>query len=239
MENPIFDVYAPLIRQWDERTKVSPDVFPGCQLWRDVDAQTPDLAWTALVASVDNLAALLKLYEHDSDEFHEMATFVIARAPILAASTAHWLLSPKKYQRRISRGLSLLENNLTNIETFQAPLLKEYDDESEQFEREINLERTRISAQLKKLNLEPKEKPSDTWIVSDVSRTLEKDKRCSHAQVLGLWRLCSGHAHAMRWAAKMPKPEDPYTAMNDLMGVGVSLTYAAFELWDERTLVES
>lgn len=239
MDDPIFDAYAPMIREWDERTKVPPDVLPGCQLSRDVEAQTPELAWTALVASVDNLAALLKLYEHESQEFHEMATFVIARAPILAASTAYWLLSPTKYQRRISRGLSLLESNLTNIEAFQAPLLKDNDQTSMQLEHEINRERTRIAEQRKKFGLAPKEKPTDTWIVGDVSRILEKDDRCSHMQVLGLWRLCSGHAHAMRWAAKMPKPANPYTAMNDLMGVGVALTHATFELWDQRTHVPS
>lgn len=237
MDDPIFDAYAPKIREWDERTKVSPEIFPGCQLRKDAEAQTPELAWTVLVASVDSLATLLKLHEHESEEFHEMATFVIARAPILAASTAHWLLSPGKYHRRISRGLSLLESNLTNIESFSAPLADDNDDATEQLEVEIKRERTRIAEQLKKLGLEPKEKPADTWIVGDVSRTLEKDGRCSHAQVLGLWRLCSGHAHAMRWAAKMPKPENPYTAMNDLMGVGVALTNAAFDLWDERTRV--
>lgn len=237
MDDPIYDAYAPLIREWDERVKVSPNVFPGCQLWRDVDAQTPELAWTALVASVDNLAALLKLYEHESMEFHEIATFIVARAPILAACTAHWLLSPTKYQRRISRGLSLLEDNLTNIEAFSAPLAADNDNATEQLEIEIGRERTRIADQLEQLGLEPKQKPSDTWIVGDVSRNLEKDGRCSHAQVQGLWRLCSGHAHAMRWAAKMPKPENPYTAMNDLMGVGVALTHATFELWDQRTHV--
>ncbi len=45
MDDPIFDAYAPMIREWDERTKVPPDGLPGGQLSRDGEAQTPELAW--------------------------------------------------------------------------------------------------------------------------------------------------------------------------------------------------
>ena len=237
MDDPIFDSYAPMIEHWDKVTRVSPNVFPGCQLYKDVFAGTPELAWTALVVSVDNLAALLKLYDHESSEFHESATFSIARAPILAASTAYWLLAPDKYQRRVSRGLSLLEENLKNIERFSAPLRDEGESATLELQRHIDDERNRIATCWETIGRPAVEKPDDTWIVDSVARDLEKLKRCDHRQVLGLWRLCSGHAHAMRWALEMPNPEDPYTAMNDLMGVGMSITLAAFELWESRTNV--
>ncbi|MCU4298180.1 hypothetical protein D3I60_14050 [Brevibacterium permense] len=238
MDDPVFDVYAPMIRSWDQRTKIKPDVFPGCQLAKELYAETPILAWTALVASVDNLAALLKLYEHESLEFHDTAFFSIARPPLLAASTAYWLLAPRKYQHRIRRGLSLLEENLVNIDGFQRPLVGDQEQSSLSFADEIEKERSRIANVWQSLGVPPKEKPDDTWIVDYTARTLEKQDRCDHTQVLSYWRLCSGHAHAMRWAMKMPQPENPYTSMNNLMGIGVALTYAAFELWDERTLVQ-
>lgn len=237
MDDPIFDSYAPMIEHWDSVTRVSPNVFPGCQLYKDVFAGTPELAWTAIVVSVDNLAALLKLYGHESLEFHESATFSIARAPILAASTACWLLAPDKYQGRVSRGLSLLEENLRSIEKFSAPLRDERERTTLELQRHIADERTRIANCWERIGRSAVKKPDDTWIIDSVARVLEQQKRCDHRQVLGLWRLCSGHAHAMRWALKMPNPEDPRTAMNHLMGVGTSITLAAFELWESRTSV--
>lgn len=237
MDDPIVDSYAPMIKHWNKITRVSPNLPPGCQLYKDVFAGTPELAWTALVVSVDNLVALLKLYDHESLEFHESATFTIARAPILAASTAYWLLAPDKYQGRVKRGLSLLEENLRNIERFSSPLWGERESTTLELQRHVDEERSRIAACWKRIGTSAVQKPDDTWIVDSVARHLEKQNRCVHRQVLGLWRLCSGHAHAMRWALKMPNPEDPYVAMNDLMGVGMSITLAAFELWDGRTSV--
>ena len=239
IEDPIETIYIPVISGWNDRTTRKPDVLPGCALFDERDSQTVELSWTAIVAAVDSLAVLVKLHEHETREVHEIATHAIARGPILAACTAFWLLDSDESRERVSRGLCLLEWNMFNLEQFSRPLLDEEDEDTKVVIDGLSSSNDFIRDYRQVHGLDSRKKPSDTKIIDYSARRIETLAPCSHRQVMGLWRLCSGQAHAMRWAAKMPRPDNPYMLMTNLIGTGVELTNAALDLWDERTRVQN
>lgn len=240
-EDPIAE-YLDLIAEWDERTMKSPEVFPCSELFADVDEYpsipTPQHAWVSLVAAVDCLAILAKLHSHESGEVHTMGVPILARTPMLAASTAIWLLAPDKRHIRIDRGLRYAVANLDHLVDMHKLLRESAVTDPGQLDALIESERQAIAEARSRLEISDKELPGDTWIVKNVAEQLEPEGVCKASQVLGLWRICSGAVHARLWAAKFPRPENPYMFVNDLMGVGVSLTLYAFRLWDRRAMVK-
>lgn len=242
LEDPIRDEYMPRIAKWDAELEAGMEIPEGSQLDK-LSRAYPEWPLTLFVrqnlhTAVDNLLCMCKLHEHESGEVHRTALPALARSVLASACTAIWQLYPDDPGIRTTRGLQLVQVNNKNFHDafkkppeFMGPIDREAAQELQEFQ---DMQDRGVTAAFKRHGLQKKGPSKDTQIVEWVTGVTEPLGVTRPGEVMYLWRRCSGDVHGQMWPSLTPFPEDPYDFVNDLMGVGTSLTLFAFMTWHKR-----
>lgn len=247
IDDPIRDEYMPRIADWNERLRAGLSIPEGSQLDEHSQAY-PEWPLTLFVrqnlsTAVDNLLCIAKLHEHESGEVHRNALPALARSALASACTAIWQLYPDDAGTRITHSLQLVQVNNKNFrDAFKNP--PEYlgpmaTDAAVELQKFHELQDRSVPEAFKRLDLRKKGPSKDTQIVEWVAGVTETMDYTRPGELMYLWRKCSGDVHGQMWPSLTPLPENPYDYVNDLMGVGTSLTLFAFMAWDKRAQTDS
>lgn len=249
-------------RIWEPRL-ASPDTpEPGSSLAVDdkdlVTAPVRTAAWSGLLSAVDHLALMTDLAK-DELNMRPTSLYTPARAALLGASQAVWVLTGNRETRR-ARALSIAEDERAKHRTFLWDYANDdyvKDNFSQEFMADLNDQTAKLSAEITRIRELRKEFPK---IDSDATTMMRE--AAAHLTSTGPvvdqwmrlalayeWRVASAAAHGRSWPVFVRKTEKTKTANGELrsfttsagelgrsVGAATLMTSEAWRLWDLRRI---
>lgn len=248
-------------RAWEVRIAAPDRIEPGSSLAVDDKGLVSDpvrsAAWSGLLSAVDHLALMADLPGDDGLNMRPTSMYTPARAALLGASQAVWVLSGNRTARR-ARALAIAEDDCSQHRKFlwdyakddfvQANFSREFMDGITSRIDTLTAEITRIRELRKSL---PRIGSDATTMMREAAEHLATGgSAVDHGVRLALayeWRVASAATHGRSWPAlerRAEKAETPgghmlsfTTSAQELgrsVGAAVMMTSEAWRLWDLR-----
>jgi hypothetical protein len=249
-----------LVRAWEKRTTTDPGwVEPQSPLARDdsggLGLPVSTLAWHGLQSSVDHLAQIADIMAARVIPIRPYAPFTLARAALLAAGQAVWLLTGTTREERIKRAVQVYVDDWENHREYQQdlkddPFLKKAlaPDELAIIDALISELDLRLAA----ARATNPGRTTQTKMLREAARWVTQGEADGWLRVaLGReWRLGSAAAHSRKWSLNVRSGANLGTGEDGGVGsvsttadeFGTSIIAATlmaregFRLWDESRL---
>lgn len=247
---------------WSPRIAAPDAVEPGSSLAGDdkelVSAPVRTAAWSGLLSAVDHLALMTDLRGEDGLTMRPTSLYTPARAALLGASQAVWVLGGATRAIRRARALAIAEDeraqhrkflwDYTNDAYAKANFSQEIMAEMDDLAARLTVEISRIRALQKDY---PKIDSDATSMMRDAAEHLTKggetgDQWMRFALAYE-WRVASAAAHGRSWPVFVRNTEKTKTASGELrsftttagelgraVGAATLMTSEAWRLWDLR-----
>lgn len=248
-------------RAWEPRIATPGMVEPGSSLAGDdkglVTAPVRTAASSGLLSAVDHLALMADLPGDDGLNMRPTSLATPARAALLGASQAVWVLSGDRATRR-ARALAIAEDERAQHRKFVWDYTNdEYakSNFSEEFMTEMNGLADKLTAEITRIRELRKEYPkidSDaTTMMREAAEHLTKggsvDDQWMRFALAYEWRVASAAAHGRSWPVFVRQTKKTKTADGELrsfttsaeelgrsLGAATMMTSEALRLWDLR-----
>lgn len=249
-------------RDWAPRIAAPEEVEGGSSLAGDdkalVTAPVRTAAWAGLLSAVDHLALMTDLPGDEGLNMRPTSLYTPARAALLGASQAVWVLGGGTRATRRARALSIAEDeraqhrrflwDYTNDAYAKANFSQEVMDEMNDLATKLTVEITRIRALQKE---HPKIDSDATTMMRQAAEHLtkggSKDDQWMRFALAYEWRVASAAAHGRSWPVFVRKTGKTKTASGELrsfttsaeelgkaIGAATLMTSEAWRLWDLR-----
>lgn len=194
------------------------------------------LVWRALGTAGEHVGLLSHCVETSDGGVFAKPYLSLARATMLGAARALYVLEPDTSDGRRVRGLQLLRAEANDVSQVVADWeaatrgqdLSQARKAADQFKAECEHELTSVGRK-------PGSVMSETALLGAVAPQFADGLSDPKSSLLQLWRLSSATAHARIWAWDMPlEDDDPLTQYVAIWSLPMGMMERAWELWNRR-----
>lgn len=197
------------------------------------------LAWRAMAGGCEHLAFIAEYSRANDLDVRPKPFAVLARAALLGAAKAAYLLEPDSAQERRHRSLKLFTSEVSNTEKVLSDInllpASERPDDYLQADQEMQQLIDASKRALVAEGFKERTRIDETPLLLAVSHLLDIGKGNPAAGVITSWRYTSGVAHSMSWHWDLlPVDEDPSQQLAYTIGAPGRLMEEAWKLWELR-----
>lgn len=227
---------------WGARVQDPASIFlaTGCDLERDLalpgGVGVDRLVWRALGTAGEHVGLLSHCVVTSDGGVFAKPYLSLARATMLGAARALYVLEPDASDDRRARGLQLLRAEANDVSQVVADWEAAARGEGpSQARKEADRFKAECERELTSVGRKPGSVMSETALLGSVAPQLADGLRDPRNSILQLWRLSSGTAHARTWAWDMPlEDDDPLTQYVAIWSLPMGMMERAWELWNRR-----